>query len=235
LTEDNVPRLIVALKKVTYPTGECLTRSFVRFDMDSYSYNPKSEVFNKILPEIDEAYETLIRNGKGKEGKVVEVIDQFFVDTSRGAVIGEGLRESLVVDLDKNIKDVESVLLKTKWYKSTLQNIKTENRKMNKADPIKYAESVRQLVDVFSLEKAAILLGSADIKLKRSALTALCRVANETPHIKSLIRDKKLKLTIAFELPYVEGSERENLVDQLTSFESYGEQKDFLKKVKECR
>ena len=232
MTEVKVPRLIVALKKITYPNGECLTRSLIHFDMDSYSYNPESNVFNKLLPEIDSEYELLLK--KASEGNIVQALDQFFTNTSQYAVVGEGLTETLALDLKINTKDLEEALLNTRWFNTSVQYLKSGNKK-RKDNPVEYAESVRQFVDIFTLEKALTLLRANHIELKRSTLTALSRVASETPYIKSLIQDQKLKLTIAFELPRVEGKEREKIADQLISFETYAEQKDFLKKIKECQ
>ena len=160
--------------------------------------------------------------------------DHFFVATSEIAVVGDGLRESLASDLAKDMKDIERALMETKWFKSTLLYIKSEFRKARKSDPIKYAESVRQIVDVFGFHKSIYLLNTNGIGLRRSALAALCRIANETPKIKALIRDEKLKLTIAFELPNVGEQERERIAEQIASFKNYDEQKDFLRKVKEC-
>lgn len=227
------PRIVVALRKITYPSGERLTRSFVKFDIEERSYNPKSDTINRLLPIIDHEYEVLLESSRG--GNVTSSVDQFFRATSELAIVGEGLKEALAQDLEKDPKEIEKAIMETDWLKSMLNYIRGENRAVNKADPIKYAESVRQIVDNLGLHKAMNFFKINKIDLKRSALAALCRIANETPKIKKMILERKLKLTIAFELPNVEEDVRERLAEQIASFDSYHEQKDFLKKTRECR
>jgi hypothetical protein len=233
LTDRDGPRPIVALKKITYPDGKRLTRSLVRFDIESHSYNPDSDVINQLLPTIDHEYEKLIEECRNTD--IVDALDHFFEATSSIAVVGDGLKEALALDIEKDVQEIENALIETKWFKSTLEYVKHQFRKARKKDPIKYAESVRQIVDVFGPHRSIYLLNMNRIRLKRSALTALCRIANETPKIKALIRDERLKLTIAFELPNVEEQERERIAEQVSIFKNYDEQKDFLRKVKECQ
>jgi len=226
-------RPIVALKKITYPDGKRLTRSLMRFDTELHSYNPDSDVINRLLPIIDHEYEKLIE--ECKRTNIVDALDRFFNATSSIAIVGDSLKAALAADLEKDIGEIEDALIKTNWFKSTLEYIRHQFRKSRKNDPIKYAESVRQIVDVFGLRKSIYLLNMNSINLKRSTLTALCRIANETPKIKTLISNEELKLTIGFELPNVEEQKRERIAEQTASFKTYDEQKDFLRKVKECQ
>jgi hypothetical protein len=226
-------RPIVALKKITYPDGKRLTRSLIRFDTELHSYNPDTDVINRLLPIIDHDYEKLVEDCK--RTNIIDALDRFFDITPSIAIVGDSLEAALAEDLEKNIGEIEDALIETNWFNSTLENIKRQFRKARKRDPIKYAESVRQIVDVFGLRKAIHLLSMNSINLKRSAITALCRIANETPKIKTLIRNEELKLTIAFELPNVEEQKRERIAEQTSSFKTYDEQKDFLKKIKECQ
>jgi hypothetical protein len=226
-------RPIVALKKITYPDGKRLTRSLIRFDTEEHFYNPESDVINRLLPVIDRDYEKLIE--ECKRTNIVDALDRFFDATSSIAIVGDSLKAALAIDLEMGIREIEDALLKTNWFKSTLENIRRQFRKSRKRDPIKYAESVRQMVDVFGLQKSIYLLNTNSISLKRSAVTALCRIANETPKIKALIRNEELKLTVAFELPNVEEQEKEKIAERIASFTTYDEQKDFLRKVKESR
>ena len=166
LTEEERPHPIVALKKITYPNGEQLTRSLVRFDIESHSYNPESDVINQLLPTIDHEYEMLVEKCQGMN--IADALDHFFEETSEIAVVGDGLRESLASDLAKDMKDIERALMETKWFKSTLLYIKSEFRKARKSDPIKYAESVRQIVDVFGFHKSIYLLNTNGIGQRNS-------------------------------------------------------------------
>ena len=134
LSENDKTRPIVALKKITYPDGERLTRSLVRFDIESHSYNPDSDVINQLLPRIDREYEALVE--KGRRGDVNEAIDRFFAVTSEIAVVGEGLREALASDyLRWRTKISKELCWETKWFKSTLEYVKSEFRKANKKRP----------------------------------------------------------------------------------------------------
>jgi hypothetical protein len=226
-------RPIVGLKKITYPDGKRLTRSLIRFDTEEHSYNPESDIINRLLPVIDRDYEKLIE--ECKRTNIVDALDRFFDTTSSIAIVGDSLKAALATDLEKDITEIEDALLKTNWFKLTLQNIRRQFRKSKKRDPINYAESVRQMVDVFGLQRSVYFLNTNSISLKRSALTALCRIANETPKIKTLIRNEELKLTVAFELPNVEEQAREKMAERIASFKTYDEQKDFLRKAKESR
>lgn len=226
-------RPIVSLKRITYPDGRQMTRSLIRFDMELHSYNPDSETIDRLLPIIDHEYERLIE--ESRVSNIVEALDRFFDATSDIAIVGDSLRTALAVDLEKDVREIETALKETKWFKSTLLHIKNQFRKSRKSDPIDYAESVRQISDVFGLRKSLHLLNSNGVNLKRSTLASLCKIANETPKIKGLIRSEELKLTIAFELPNVEQREREMIAEQVASFKRYDEQKSFLKKVKECQ
>jgi hypothetical protein len=226
-------RIIVELRKMTYPNGETASRSFVHFDMDFVSYNPDADVINKLLPEIDNAYDQLIE--KSKSGNLVGALDQFFKTTSQTAVVGQGFKQALASDLGKTLSEIQESIEITDWFKSIVSYVKKEAHAQKKTDPIRYAESIRQIIDLLGMPEATKLFDANKIVLGRSALTSLYRVANDTPHIKSLIKDNKLKLTIAFELPLVDSEKREEIADQLVAFTTYNEQKEFLKKVKECQ
>lgn len=230
MIEKEEPRLIIALKKITYPNGEKLTRSLIPYDIEGRMYSPNSEVINKILPFIDERYRLLVEecNKKGMS----EALDQFLEEISGHAIVGSGLIEVLSTDLNQNVNDILDALLKTKWLKFTLNYVKSEFRKVNKTDPIKYAESVRQLVDAFGPKYAMYLMNKEGIKIKRSTVTALCKIAGETPRIKALIRNGILKLTLAFELPNIGEKDREKIAEQISA-KGYEEAKDILKRMKE--
>lgn len=222
-------RLIIALKKITYPNGQKLTRSLVRFDVESRTYNPNSESINRTLPIVDREYGLLIQ--RSKEKGLTNALDQFFQNVSDLAIVGSGLIEALASDLNQDPKTIVNALLETTWLKSNIEYIKSEFRRMKKKDSIKYVEAVRQIVDTFSSDYAMQLLKQEGISIKRSTLAALCRVANETPRIKALIKEGKLKLTIAFELPNVAEKDRERITEEI-SMMSYEAQKRYLRKVK---
>jgi hypothetical protein len=223
-------RYVVQMKQLTYPNGEKLTRSFIPFDVEGRGHTPNSDTINEILPRVDDEYRLLIQ--ECKEEGISKSLDQFFEHVSDIAVVGEGLREMLALDTGTNIAVVEKALTETQWFKSTSDYIQKESGKARKKDPIRYAESVRQITDVFGHSKAATLFARNGIRLKKSAIGALRRIANETPTIKRLVSEGKLKLTVAFELPSIEESEREKIAERLAELDSYSKQKQLLGKIR---
>ena len=222
--------LIVNLRQITYPNRQKLTRSVVPFDAEDIAYFPKEKEINEVLPKIDEEYYKLTKTFK-KEGldTFPAALDMFLKNASRLAIVG-GLIGVLVEDLHVSVEVVEKALTNTSWFQQLIDYIRSEFRKAKKVDAVKYAESVRQLVEMFGSNYTLASLKSHGIEMKRSTVMALCRVAGETPKIKELIR-KGLKLTIAFELPSLAAEDREKVAEELAS-KSYAEAKRYLKKVK---
>ena len=223
-------RFIVQMKKITYPNGEKLTRSVVPFDVDDVMYFPEDDTINEVLPKIDEEYNIIIQMfQKGGTEALPGALDEFFTNVSRFAIVG-GLVHGLLVDLNVDVDVIERAFRNTNWFRQVVDYIRNEFRKGKKVDAVRYAESVRQLVEVFGVNYALSLLMRESIKMKRSTIMALCKVGGETPKIKECIR-KGLKLTIAFELPSVSQEERERIAEELVP-KSYAEAKRYLKKVK---
>lgn len=223
-------RLIIALKKITYPNGQKLTRALVPFDVESRKYNPNSETINKILPIIDREYSLMIE--ESKEKRLTSALDQFLQNVSNIAIVGHGLVSALTSDLNEDSKTIVNALLETAWFRSSIEYVRSEFKRMKKRNPIRYAETVRQIADILGLDYAMHTFKQKGISIKRSTLAALCRVAGETPRIKTLIREGKLKLTIAFELPNIAEKDRERIAEQI-SMMSYEKQKKHLNKIKE--
>lgn len=223
-------RLIVTLRKITYPNGQKLTRALVPFDVESRTYNPDSETINRTLPIIDNEYGLLIE--RSREKGLTNALDQFLQNVSDVAMVGNGLMEALVSDLNQDTKTVANALLETTWLKSNVEYIRSEFKRMKKEDPIRYAEAVRQIVDTFGWDYTMQLFKQEGAPIKKSTLAALCRVANETPRIKALIREGKLKLTIAFELPHIAEKDREKIAQKISTM-SYKGQKSYLRTIKE--
>lgn len=228
--ERGSPRFIVKMKKITYPNSEKLTRSVVPFDADDVTYFPKGNTINEVLPKIDGGYHELIETFQRKGLETLpEALDRFFEKVSKFAIVG-GLMDVLPGDLNLDIKVVADAFINTNWFHRVMDYVRTDFRKGKKVDAVRYAESVRELVEIFGTNYALALLWREDIKIKRSTIMALCRVGGETPRIKEVIR-KGLKLTIAFELPSIDEEEREKIAEELVS-KNYAEAKRYLKNVK---
>jgi len=223
-------RYVVQMKQITYPNGEKYTRSFIPFDIEGRGHTPNSDIINALLPRIDDEYRILVE--KCRNNRISESLDGFFESVADLAVVGEGLMEMLALDIGTDVATIEKALLETRWLKSTTEYIQKESRKAKKIDPIKYAESVRQVTDIFGPAKAMYFFSKNKIPLRKSAVVALRRIANETPKIKTLIKEGKLKLTIAFELPNIEEGEREKIAQKIASAESYEGQRKMLRKMR---
>lgn len=222
---------IVKMTKITYPDGKKLTRSVVPFDVNDVTYFPRDDAINKSLPKIDVAYDSLVDFVKREGlGSLSDALDRFFGSVSKSAIVG-GLLDVLPEDLDADDRVVEKALTETCWFQQHLDFIRSEFKKRSKSNPIRYAESVRQLVDIFGLNYTLELLENEEIEMKRSTAVGLCRVAGESPNIKKLIREG-LPITIVFELPRVDENQREKIAKGLASKKGYAEQKKYLKRVK---
>ncbi len=223
-------RYVVQIKQITYPNGEKHTRSFIPFDIEGRGHTPNSDIINALLPRIDDEYRLLVERCRNKG--ITESLDEFFDNVSDFAVVGEGLKEMLAIDLNTAVPAIENALIDTHWFKSVIEYIRKESRKAKKIDPVKYAESVRQMTDILGHKKAIHIFDKNGVALKKSAIVALRRIANETPRIKTLIKEGKLKLTIAFELPNLEESERERIAQKIASLGSYDRQREMLRKMR---
>lgn len=225
-------RFIVEMRKVTLPDGERKTSCVIAYDLKGKIYHPNSEMINYILPKIDEQYERMLleyfSNGKKNLEKY---LNEFLVSISSYAIIGKGLRDVLVEDLNVSINTVEDMIKSTEWYKEVIKYVKREYKKINKEDPVRYAENIRQLAELFGVNGTLEILNEESIGIRRSTVQALCKIAVETPKIKQLIRSGKLKLTIAFEIPSFNEEEREKIAQKLSNTK-YSKAKQYLKKLK---
>jgi len=226
-------RFIVEILKITYPKGERKTGFTAVFDPEDQVYLPDTDTLNEVLPKLDKEYQKLIesysigRTAKTKRN-LIDLLDSFLRKISTYVIIKGELLKYIAEDLGLNMNDLKEALKETSWFKEILQCIKREYRRIKKADPVKYAENVCQLVYILGFNNALKMLRKEGIKMGKSTVNGLCRVAGETPKIKKLIRDGKLKLTLAFELPRVRREEREKIAEELC-FLSYAEAKKRLR------
>jgi hypothetical protein len=223
-------RLIIELKKITYPDGRRMTRSLVPLDIEGMSYNPDTATINEVIPKVDEYYHLLVDRFK-QEG-TPDALDDFLKKVSDIAVISGGLQRNLADDTGESLEAVDKALLDTEWLRSALEYIRSEYRKLQKSDPIKYAETIRTITDMFGIRRATYLLRKKGIQMKKSTITALRRIAGDTPTIKALINQGRLKLTVAFELPNTGEERREEIARQLSSADTYDEQMKLLRSLK---
>jgi len=234
LMTQQLHRIIVKLMKVTTPSGEKTTRTVLDYKEDFQIYSVSSNIINDILPRVDSEYLKLLEKTKrnGTES-LKENIEEFLQITSKYVVIG-GLIQVLSSDLDLSPVFLKDLLVSTQWFNDLLYLVKNEYKRVNKEDFVNYAESVCQIVELVGFKETLRIFRQHGIQMKESTIRSLCRVANETPKIKSLIREKRIPPTIIFELPTVNELKREQIAEEIANLcKSYSEAKNYLKRIKE--
>lgn len=228
-------RFIVKISKITYPNGERRTGFVAIFDPKDQVYLPCSETLNKVLPELNREYYKLLDKYKlrcsiSNQKSLTTLLNDFLVKISNHVIIKGELLKYLAEDLELKISKVREALMKTSWFKELIWCIKRDYRRIVKSNPLRYAECVCQLVYILGRDEALKVLKREGIRLGKSTINSLCRVAGETPKIKRLVEERKLKLTLAFELPRVNSKEREMIAEEL-SLLNYREGKEYLRIV----
>jgi len=225
-------RYIVKMTKITDPNGVKKARAVIAYDLATGSHLPETRILNELLPKIDEAYFKLVRKIE-KEGleNLQKHLEVFFSSVAKIAVIGGGLIEVMAEDFGVEHGVIAKEILNTSWFRQLLSSVNKDFRKVKKEDPVKYAESVSQLVELFGMNNSLSLLNRNGIRMRRSTAAGLDRVARYPPKVKNLIGEGELLLTIAFELPRVGDREIEEIAERLTS-KSYKEAKEQLKNLR---
>ncbi len=221
---------LVRMMRVTDPKGEKLTCPVVPIGYDSGEVSlPSNMSIDQLVSEIDGKYETLVRRVQAEGIRTLpEAVNTFLEHISQDAIVG-GLLEVLTEDLRSDSKTIWKSLTKAPRVQQLIEYVKKEFRKVKKDDPIKYAEGACQLVELFGSNTAHALLRTRGVKIGHSTLSCLCRVAVESPRTKELIRQGKLKLTVAFELKGA-GEERERIAEKIAS-KSFTDARKCLRKL----
>jgi len=221
---------LVRMMRVTDPKGERFTCAVVPIDYRSGQVSfPSNISIDQLVSEIEGKYETLVQRVQADGVRTLpEAVNTFLEHVSQDAIIG-GLLEVLTEDLRLDSKMIWKSLIKVSWIQQLLKYVKKEFRKVKKDDPIKYAEGACQLVELLSPGTARALLRVHGVSIGESTLSGLCRVALETPKIKGLIRQGKLKLTVAFELKGA-SEERERFAEEIAS-KSFKDATKYLRKL----
>jgi hypothetical protein len=219
--------------KVTTPSGEKATRTVMDYKKYFQIYSVTSSAINDVLPRVDSEYLKLFEKIKSNgTGSLKDNLEEFLQTTSKYVIIG-GLIKVLSSDLSISPIFLKDRLISTQWFNDLLSLIKSEYKRVNKKDFVNYAESVRQIVELLGFKETLRIFRQYGIQIKESTIHSLCRVASETPKIKSLIREKKIPPTIIFELPIVDELKREQIAEEIAnSCRSYSEAKNYLKKIK---
>lgn len=226
-------RIIVKMMAVTAPSGEKTTRAVMDYKEDFQIYSINSTVINDILPRVDSEYLKLLEKTRrnGTES-LKNNLEEFLQITSEYVVIG-GLIQVLSSDLSLSPVFLKDLLISTQWFNNLLYLVKNEYKQVNKKDFVNYAESVCQIVELVGFKETLRIFRQHGIQMKESTIRSLCRVAYETPKIKSLIREKRIPPTIVFEFPTVNELKREQIAEEIANLcKSYSEAKNYLKIIK---
>lgn len=202
------------------------------YDTKGLTYLPSSNVLNTVLKEVGTKYNKFLEL-YNKDCDIRESLDWFFQEVWKRSIIrGDGLIDILSKDLKVKKSDIEKEIVNTHWYRSLLSCIRENSRIQKNKRPIKYAECIRQLVELVGKKNALKILNKNEVNLGKTAIENLSRFGGELPEIKQLVREDKLKLTIAWELPRVGEEERLKIAEELACLGTYQEQKERLKEIR---
>jgi len=221
--------LLVKIGKCSLPDNTTKTMPFIEHTLGTPIKFPKN--VDEILVELEKSYDQLIHECRSallsrENNKVPKLILNFLEVVNKLNVEIQGLEASLSADLNLPISEIKKYL-QYENIQDKIVYIKEEYRSRNKKDPIKYAETVEELVNIMGKEAVKEETG-----MKESTIDALLKVAKMPKEIKDLISTGKLKLTTAFEIPAVSSREQIKIARELAGL-SYTKAKERLRKLKE--
>ena len=192
-------------------------------------YSPSAEELNSALRAVDERYRKLV--AEVREGRnLVEALDEFLSKVSDYVLVGRGFIECLAKDVRLSRASIAKSLLSTEYMSRLFTSIKENQYKRKKSDPVAYAEACTQLVDLFGFERASRLLERAGIRLKPDTLKRLHKVGLMPLEVKQAIREGKIPLTLAFQLPLLNEEDLKSILEKISGL-SRAEAKKKLKEM----
>jgi hypothetical protein len=204
--------IIVRLRKIQdAKTGKNETVAVLPIEYIESVINKK--LADDILPRVEKAYVKLIQ--RLKDQRNIRALDDFFREIPPEVCIGN-LGWSLIEDLKITPAEAWNLLANTTWTKELVNSIKSEFRKTKKNDPVKYAEAVLRLVEIFGLTGTRVLLMKNGVKIATSTLEELYKIGMDTPKVKKLIQNGEINLTDMF---WIKGdkNEREKVATRIAS------------------
>jgi hypothetical protein len=194
----------------------------VQFGKPFFAMNDEYEI---ILPKVKEKYKELLIQGKKNLRKA---LDKFLKEISSFAILEFNFIICLSKDLEKDVGEVTEAFLSTEYIDKRISYIKQNYRKMKKENPLEYAESFGELVSLLGLKNTYNFLRRNGIRVGITTLNRLYKVSMMPPTAKKLIEERKLLLTVAFELPMKDTEEVAEKVKGL----SFNEARNVLKDLK---
>jgi hypothetical protein len=196
------------------------------FHIDREQFADDQE-YDKILPSVREAYLRFIKSAKN-EG-LEKALDNFLRQISNVAIPDSTFIECASIDLNISAVQIRKAMLSTSYIAERLNIIKRNFRKLKKNDPVEYAESIGELVSLLGSEEAMKILHQNNIKIAQTTLNCLYKVSMLPIDVKKMIKEGKIPLTIAFELPT---DDRIKDIAQRISNLRYEEARKLLKQLK---
>ncbi|MEM3771971.1 MAG: hypothetical protein QXW80_06640 [Candidatus Micrarchaeia archaeon] len=184
-----------------------------------------SEEYDLIIPKIKNEFKCLLEDSNKDLRKA---LDNFLKKTSLYAILGYDLIKTLAEHLNVNEIEVIKILVSTEYIQDRIEHVKENFKKKVKDNPLEYAEEVGELVALLGVENAYNLLRKNNIRIGKTTLNCFYKVSMMPSKIKKLIAEKKLPLTIAFELPEKRLEEAAEKVAEL----NFSEARKILKEIK---
>jgi len=194
-------------------------------------YLPSADMLSTVLQKIELRYNKLLKEVE-RGCDLIDAIDAFLRDVSGLAIIGSGFIECLASDLRLSRSQIRKAVLSTNYAKNLLSIIKKNQYARKKQDPITYAEACRQLVDLFGLKSTRKILKRTNISLKEDTLRKLCKVAVMPCNVKNAVREGKIPLTLAFQLPFLNEEDFEEVLKRISGLSRAEAIKQLRKMVK---
>ncbi len=182
--------------------------------------------YKKVLDKVKKEYDSLINRARREDLK--SALEIFLERVSEYAIVDSSFIECVARDLGVEKNDIFKLIISSDFIRNRVETVKKSFRKLRKDDPIEYAESVGLLVSLLGLKVTHQLMKINKIKIGKSTLESLYKISIMRPEVKKLIKDGRLLLTIAFEIPLEYDIEFANELVDL----SYSEARKKIKRLK---
>jgi hypothetical protein len=181
-----------------YSSREKETKIGYIFHIDREQFASDQE-YDKILPNVKEAYLKFIKSVK--DDGLKNALDNFLRQISNIAIPDSTFIECASIDLNIGTTQIRKAILSTNYIAERLNIIKRNFRKFKKDDPVEYAESIGELISLLGFKETIEILKHNNIKIAPRTLYEHYKVSMLPIDIKRMIREGKISLSIAFDLP----------------------------------
>jgi hypothetical protein len=182
--------------------------------------------YSEVISKVKQYYNVLVK--KVIEEGLVEGLDWFLRQISPFAIPDASFKKCLATELGISINEVDRALLTTSYIVERFDTLKSNYRKVRR-NSLEYAESVGELVSLFGIQKVKDMMRRYNLELSDSLLNYLYKVSMMPVSVKRLIKEGKINLTNAFELPI---ERAEEIAEKIAGLK-FNEARKILKRLKE--